>query len=282
MGAHREVATMKRTKILQAIAEKEAAEDWHAHVCPVNTNLKKVKPNYDYMRKSFGCRVGGFFARPIFSFASRFFAHYCKMKIVGKENLALAPNGAIITSNHINNIDCALLRHATRGHKLDITVGEFNNYKGVFGSLLRSAGAMPFSDNSTCMRNLTRAIKARLADGDYIVFYPEGSLWWCYEKPRPLLDGAYFYAAKNNVPVIPMFFTFEKLKQRRDGTYKLRFILHIGKPLFPDPALPTKENVANLRDANFAFNQATYNEFYGIDEGKNEGNTAMQPIINEE
>lgn len=253
---------MKRTEILRIIAEKEQAGDFHAHITPPNKYCKEVKPNYDYMRKSFGCKVGAFFARPIFSAASGVISHHCKLKIYGKENLSGITGGAILTSNHINKIDCALIKHATKGHKVEFTVGEFNNFKGVFGSLLRSAGTMPFSSNTTCMRNLARAITSYLDMGHYIVFYPEGSLWWCYEKPRPLLDGAYHYAIKNNVPVVPMFFTFKNLKQRKDGTYKKQFNLHIGAPIYPKVGLDRKQNITYLREENEKFNQKIYDENY--------------------
>ena len=30
-------------------------------------------------------------------------------------------------------------------------------------------------------------------------------MWYNYRKPRPLKQGAYYYAAKNNVPIISCF-----------------------------------------------------------------------------
>ena len=254
---------MNRIEILEKIKEKEAAGDFNSHIVETNQNFKEVSPDYDYLRKHFWNQLGSCFAKPVFSTASFFIARYCHLKIYGKENLKKVDR-AIVTTNHINNIDCALIRNATRGRKLTITVGEFNNYKGVFGSLLRAAGTMPFSDKPSCMRNISRAIKTRLEQKHLVVFYPEGSLWWCYRKPRPLQDGAFYFATKSNVAVLPMFFTFSDRKKRKDGTYKQNFYLHIGEPIYPKEELNLRENVEYLRKANEQFNQDTYNKFYGI------------------
>ena len=34
-------------------------------------------------------------------------------------------------------------------------------------------------------------------------------MWWNYRKPKPLKKGAYTFAAKNHVPVLPCFITME-------------------------------------------------------------------------
>lgn len=252
---------MNRVEILQKIAEKEAAGDFNSHVTETNPNFKEVSPDYDYLRRHFWNQLGSCFAKPVFSAASFFISRYCHLKIYGKENLKKVER-AILTTNHINNIDCALIRHATRGRKLTITVGEFNNYHGIFGSLLRAAGTMPFSDKPSCMRNISRAIRTRLDQKHLVLFYPEGALWWCYRKPRPLLDGAFYFATKSNVPIVPMFFTFSDRKCRKDGTYKQNFYLHIGEPIYPDPDADLKQNVAYLKEANERFNQKIYDDFY--------------------
>ena len=254
---------MNRLLLIQRMEEKECLGEFDAHINPPNTKIKKVKPNYDYMRKSLGCKIGKFFADPVFSLAGHIFHITFHLKVFGRENLKHLKSGAILTSNHINNVDCALIRYATRGKKLDITVGEFNNYHGVFGSLLRSAGTLPFSDNITCMKNISRAIIEKLNKKHFVLFYPEGSLWWNYRKPRPLHDGAFHFAVKGNCPVVPMFFTFSNRRRRKDGTYSQQFNLFIGKPIYPESNLDKKNNVDYLRTKTEEFNKETYIKFYG-------------------
>ena len=254
---------MKKTELLKSIEQHERAGDFNSHVEQPNTHIKKVTPKYDYLRKGFFNQLGTILTLPIFNFAGLLVGAHFKLKIKGKENLKLVKGkGAIVTTNHIHNFDCALMKHSISGRRLYITVGEFNNYYGLFGSMLRAAGTLPFSDSPKCMGNLTKSMETLLNKNKLILFYPEGALWWCYEKPRRLMTGAYHYASKFNVQILPTFFTFKNLKKRKDGTYKKQFILHIGKPIYPKQDLNLKENMAYLLNENFEFNKQTYEDFY--------------------
>lgn len=254
---------MKRTEILKIIEEKERNRDFNSHVQQPNEKIKKVTPKYDYLRKGFFNQLGSFLCVPIFYWASCAFAKGFKLKVEGKENLKLVKDtGVILTSNHVHDLDCTLLNRATGKRRIYITVGQFNNYYGAFGAMLRASATLPLSDSPKCMCNFTKAIGTLLSKKKMIVFYPEGALWWCYEKPRPLLAGSFHFASKFNVPVLPTFFTFKNLKKRKDGTYKKQFILHIGKPIYPKKELNMKENMAYLANENFEFNKQTYESFY--------------------
>lgn len=254
---------MKRTEILASIEQHERAGDFNSHVQPHNTKIKKVTPKYDYLRKGFFNQLGSMLILPIFNLAGWLCGKYFKLKIIGKENLkAVKHKGAIFTSNHIHSLDCTLIKKATFGRRLYLTVGEFNNYHGLFGAILRAGGTLPFSESPQCMRNLAKAIETLLKNKKLISFCPEGAAWWCYEKPRPLLNGTFYYASKFNVPIVPAFFTFKNLKKRKDGTYKKQFILHIGAPIYPKENLNLKENIDYLSKANFEFNKQVYESFY--------------------
>ena len=52
-----------------------------------------------------------------------------------------------------------------------------------------------------------KAVNTILNEKDFILIYPEKSLWWNYRKPKPLKNGAFNLAVKNNVPVLPIFIT---------------------------------------------------------------------------
>ena len=69
-------------------------------------------------------------------------------------------------------------------------------------------------------------------------------MWFNYKKPRPCKIGAYHIASKFNVPVVPCFIELrEKDEYDDDGFKKLKFILHIMEPIYPDPnkTLKTKQ-----------------------------------------
>ena len=256
---------MKKTELIEKEKEKERSRDFHTHVKePCYDRVLPVPRDYDYTRKGFWNRVGSFFAVGIFRLAGLFISPFCRLRIEGRKNLRQV-GAAVLTSNHISDIDCVLIRRAVGGRKLRITVADFNNRKGVFGAMLRAGGTMPFGTSAASFTNLSKALTEYLSDDYLVLFYPEGALWWCYEKPRPLLDGAFYCARRNNVPVVPMFFTFRPLGRRRDGTERKRFTLHIGAPIYPDPSLPVGRDVARLRDLTYRFNVDTYRKAYGKD-----------------
>ena len=55
------------------------------------------------------------------------------------------------------------------------------------------------------MMEFMEAVETILNDEDFILIYPEQSLWWNYKKPKPLKIGAFKFAAMHKVPVIPIF-----------------------------------------------------------------------------
>ena len=102
-----------------------------------------------------------------------------------------------------------------------------------------------------------------LKKGDYILIYPEQSLWWNYKKPKPLKDGAFNLAVRNNVPVIPLFITMkESDKIGEDGFPIMEYYIHIEKPIFPDENLSHKENIKIMKKNNFEVWKNIYEEFY--------------------
>ena len=255
---------MTRADLIRLEREHEQARDFSAHVYPPCDGkcVLPVSDDYDYLRRGFFKRLASFFAVAAFRFVGLFIGGYCRLRVEGKKNLR-GVRGAILTSNHINNIDCVLIRRAVGRRKLKITVAEFNNRRGAFGGLLRSAGTVPIGKTLPAMRHLNAAITEYLRRDTLVLFYPEGSLWWCYEKPRPLIEGAFLAAAKNGVPVVPAFFTFRVRGMRRDGTPKKSFTLHIGEPIMPDPTAPLRDEAKRLADLTWAFNVKTYEEAYG-------------------
>ena len=254
---------MTRTELKRLEAEHERARDFHAHLVPPHYDkVRRVEDDHDYLRLGFFKRIVSLFSIGVFRLAGVFAGGYCRLKVDGKKNLR-GVKRAILTSNHINICDCILIRRAVGLRKLKITVAEFNNWRGVFGELIRAGGTLPIGSTVGSLRNLNRSITELLNRDNLILFYPEGSLWWCYEKPRPLIEGAFLSAARNGVPVVPMFFTFKTIRKRRDGTDRVAFTLHVGKPITPDKTAPAREDAVRLAGLVWTFNRTTYEQAYG-------------------
>lgn len=167
-------------------------------------------------------------------------------KIIGREHLKNL-GGAVIVCNHVHIFDSFFVRAASFGHRLYITVAEFNNMKGFLGVLLRGAGCLPFSDCFSAMKKLSRTLDSLLGKKCFVLFYPEKSMWPRYEKPRPYSDGAFHVAAKNRVPVVPTFILFKEPSAfRKKISGKKIAELHVLEPVYPKPELDNKENAKYL------------------------------------
>ena len=86
-------------------------------------------------------------------------------------------------------------------------------------------------------------------------------MWWNYEKPRPLRIGAFHFAAKNGVPVVPCFVTLSPADPRLPVLPdNVAWTVHVGSPLYPDPTLSVRENAEIMREKTALFNEKTYRE----------------------
>ena len=187
----------------------------------------------------------------------------CKTKVIGRENLK-GIKSCILTCNHVYMFDCLVATYAVRGHKIRITSAEFNNRSDKLGEYMRAGGLLPLSSNLRAMKNFNNAISYYLKKNNYVMFYPEQAMWWMYEKPRPLKPGAFHYAVKENVPIVPLFITFEKNGTfDEEGIENKDFVIHILKPIYLNKSLNDKENIRYMMNKNYNAWVNTYEGFYG-------------------
>lgn len=193
--------------------------------------------------------------------------------IKGMENLNGLSSGAILTCNHFNPFDCFTVEHLFRisehkGKKQLFKVireGNYTNFPGFYGFLFRNCNTLPLSQNKKTMYNFLKAVDTILQRGDFILIYPEQSLWWNYRKPKPLKNGAFKFAAKNHVPVLPIFITMEDGETYGpDGFPQQEYTVFIEKPIYPKDGLNEREQVSSMREENYAVWKKIYEDFYGI------------------
>ena len=193
--------------------------------------------------------------------------------IKGLENLENVKTGAMITCNHFNPNDFLTIEQVFRKtsqiktkklYKV-IREGNYTNFPGFPGFLFRNGDTLPLSANTSTMIEFMKAVDTILQRGDFILIYPEQSMWWNYRKPKPLKIGAYKLAAKNNVPVIPIFITMEDSEIiGDDGEPVQEYTVNIAKPIYPDENLSIKENTEKMREENAKVWKEIYEDFYKI------------------
>lgn len=194
-------------------------------------------------------------------------------RINGLENLNAVKSGAVITCNHFNPFDCFTVEKVFRKsvhykkktlYKV-IREGNYTNFPGLYGFLFRNCDTLPLSQNKKTMYHFLKAVDIILQRGDFILIYAEQSLWWNYRKPKPLKNGAFKFAVKNNVPVIPIFITMEDSERiGSDGFPIQKYTVFIEKPVYPDQSLTERQQVDDMRDKNYYVWKRIYEEFYGM------------------
>lgn len=194
-------------------------------------------------------------------------------KVYGMDNLNKMITGAIITCNHFNPFDCFTVERIFQRSKQYrkrrlfkvIREGNYTNFPGLYGYLFRNCDTLPLSGNKKTMYNFLMAVDTILQRGDFILVYPEQSLWWNYRKPKPLKNGAFKFAQKNHVPVLPMFICMEDSGRiGSDGFPVQEYTVFINEPIYPEAGLPEREQAADMRNRNYMLWKNIYEDFYGI------------------
>ena len=280
-----------RMEVLKKIEklEKEGKFDIDAEDDPPTIVL--TPENIDYLRKKMTSKIKRVFANEV---GERFLDNLLKnnkliiKEIKGMENLSKISTGAIVTCNHFNPFDCFTIEKVFRlSGKIEekrlykvIREGNYTNFPGFYGFLFRNCDTLPLSSNKRTMVEFMKAVDVLLQKGDFILIYPEQSMWWNYKKPKPLKHGAFKLAAKNNVPVIPIFITMQDSNIiDSDGFPVQEYIVNIAEPIYPDENLSQRENIENMLNKNFKVWKNIYEDFYGI---PLEYTTIKKEVVNEE
>lgn len=194
-------------------------------------------------------------------------------EINGIENLNKVKTGAMLTCNHFNPFDSFTVEKVFRtsnqikNKKLYkvIREGNYTNFPGLYGFLFRNCDTLPLSSNMRTMTIFMKAVDEILRRGDFILIYPEQSLWWNYKKPKPLKSGAFRLATRNNVPVIPIFITMQDSDKIGDDGFPIQeYIVNIKEPIYPDENLSEKENTVIMKEKNSEVWKEIYEDFYKI------------------
>ena len=189
----------------------------------------------------------------------------------GIEHLRSLDCGVVLTCNHFHPFDNYAVFKAVESelpkkelYKI-IREGNYTNFPGLYGYFFRHCNTLPLSANFRVLGELSDGVATLLARGEKILIYPEQGMWWNYKKPRPCKEGAYRFAAKSMVPVVPLFITMEDSDRLDDAGFPIQaYTVHILPPIIPDPRLSLRENCAAMKQKNEELWKETYEAVYGI------------------
>ncbi|HML36375.1 MAG TPA: 1-acyl-sn-glycerol-3-phosphate acyltransferase [Bacillota bacterium] len=262
----------KREQVIENIRQAAESGAFHCKV-EVDDPVLTAEEGQDLLRRylekraTLGFRVNNRIARWAANTASK--KINADTEILGLENVIGIAGGAILTSNHFNPVDNTALRMlalAAGRKKLCIASNESNfAMSGWIGYLMNYADTFPVSmRQSYIAEHFESLLWNLLKEKNFILIYPEQEMWFNYRKPRPPKRGAYYYAAKFGVPVISCFVEIRDLEELDAPSFhKVRYVLHVLPPIFPDPAKNARENSLVMCERDHLQKKAAYEAAYG-------------------
>ena len=264
-----------RVAVLKKIKEYEKSGQFDRDVEDDPPTRTLMPDEIDYVKKSPIKRIK---TRLAYKAARKFVYRLIDEKkliikeIRGIENFKNLTCGAVITCNHFNAYDSFAMQIAYEAAEQPnrtlyrvIREGNYTSFGGFYGRLMRNCNTLPLSSNPATMRKFTKATVDHLKNGSFVLFYPEQSMWWNYRKPKPLKEGAYYFAAKSKTPVLPCFITMKDSEIRdSDGFFVQEYTIHVGKPIFPDESLSLPERITAMQEENARVWQKIYETEYSM------------------
>ena len=218
-------------------------DDPHAHLLPIKKIYDvNVDANYPYVDHSFRFKLLNWFyytqARYLVDILNRFRYGF---KLKGMENVTKnmdkLQGGALTVCNHVFRWDmCGILKVCGwRQLRFPIFRGQM---AGKDRDRMVGTGGIPIPEKLSDLRHFYKAFDYYHEKGYWMHFFPEESRWQFYTPIRPFKKGAFIFAERYNLPIIPMAYSYRE----RKGFLKLFgkeacVTLNVGEPIFPDPAL---------------------------------------------
>ena len=265
----------ERLTILQKIAELERRGHFDQDV-ENDPPTRPIQPGeVDYTGKKWTTRVVTEVANQV---AKRYFDGCIKRgeliikEVRGMENYrAVADRGVMITANHFHPFDNYAIFKVIekdlgrkRLYKI-IREGNYTSFPGLYGFFFRHCNTLPLPSNLAVWREMLQGVSELLERGEKILIYPEQGMWWNYRKPRPLKAGAFQFAVKANVPVLPMFLTMEDTDRLDGDGFPIQaYTVHILPAIFPSPEKKAREEIKRLCVENYNAWKEVYEKVYGI------------------
>lgn len=260
-----------KLELLRRIDELERQELWYLDVEDDPETYPLMPDDVDYLNEKLSSRIKNRIANKA---ATRFFDRMIAEReliikeVRGIENFTAVKGGCIVTCNHFSVGDNYAVWVALRDHMNKrmlykvIREGNYTNPPKPFGLFMRHCNTLPLSSQTSTMKKFMRAVRILLERGETILIYPEQGMWWNYRKPRPMQDGAFTLAIRNNAPVVPIFITMEDSdKLDRDGFAVQEYTVNILPAIYPDKSLNAAAK-HKMKKENYDSWVKVYEEFY--------------------
>lgn len=158
------------------------------------------------------------------------------------------PRPAILVSNHCMPLDPLFHGIAVFPQRNYFTLLEETVESPVLGTLVRLLGGIPLPRDSRRLAEIEAAVVHALKTRGFIHFYPEGECFLGNQNIFPFKAGAFYFAIRLQVPVVPLVTILKRVQKRgRNQLTDIQVSVHQLAPLYPPKASRTAR--ANLTAA---------------------------------
>lgn len=208
--------------------------------------------DYPYIDESPAFEAKRFWFRvALFLFGNPICRTRMMLKVNGRENLKkyrdVIKKGAISVSNHVHMWDYIGEMLVLMPHRPNI-LSWANNLRGENKTNIRLSGGIPVPENNIrATAKFVSAVDNYLQKGGLLHVMAEGTMWEFYMPIRPFKQGAFFFAVRNNKPILPMAYSFREVKGPLKLLWKHAFLtLNIGEPIYPNMDLDKEAAITDL------------------------------------
>lgn len=267
------MVTPNRDPVIENIKKAVQEENFNCKVeinDPVLTNEEsaEILKRYLNMRKTPKFRFLNLFAGRIADLATWYINRNTLLE--GLENIEKLKGPAIITTNHFNPMENTIIRllsqKTKRGNLYVVSQDSNLKMKGFFGFFMYYMDIIPVSKRNRgyMTKYFEKLIDEAIKRGQNILIYPEEEMWFNYRKPRPGKRGAYYYAAKKNLPIISCFTEIRTLpKMETKEFHKVQYVLHVLDPIIPKEDMDVRENSLWMQQKDYEQRVTAYEKCYG-------------------
>lgn len=255
----------------------EYPADENAHVIGSNTFLDiQFDENFEYIIKN---PVKRFFANTLWFTGMLFMpivtGFWCGFRVKGdkyRRQVTRKHLGAVTVSNHVYMMDCVMACQANVPKMTYLPTLHTTFQLPYVRHIVHWLNAFPIPNTTRGMKKFISEVDGLLKKGRLVHFFPEAAMWPYYDDVRNFLPGAFHFAVRNNVPIIPMAIKFRPRRITKWITKKPLISLEILPPIYPDTTLPAKEATALLtKQAHDAIADCVHKnnlKYYGVESTK--------------
>ena len=172
-------------------------------------------------------------------------------RVRGRKNLQKIKGGSVIVSNHVHILDSPMNGVSLFPRKPIFTSIPENFEKPAIGNIVKLLGAVPIPTNLIENRIFFNEMTKQARKGKSVHVFPEGELIERSNQLGAFKRGAFKIAVDASVPIVPIGLKFVEKETFFTKKSKLYCVLTVGKPIYPNLALSTKESVEQMLEKTY-------------------------------